>query len=441
MRPGRPRRVVLSLVCVALAAAAAGCEKANDENIDKWMGTQQGPDKLAKALNDPSIDPALSAHAAENLLKINKDADVRHDLDQMQVERRTAVVAKLAPRLWSMARVEGAMTVPTALQTTAKDTLFDVRKYADPDTRTAIDGYLMDWYTSGYYEGRATLGRHLGSTVIRTLGPAAGDKLKHAANRAVAAPAKNGQRTRIGDELLLGMAASGNADAVAYVLDIYEMDRGDPSLKERCVSALFRAYVDPGGLFDIADPKALQGSVGRLAAILKDDSQPPRVIDDATALVRAAGMPGCLDPLIGMMSSGDSQRRWVGANSALRCGGPRAIAPVAAALPTDGHYDHAELKGAVWGEVGRMSPHADAVGEARKLLDSPSWVARWIGAESLAALKSKDDLGRLRKLTGDRARLVGYWGPQDDVPKAERKKDPTLGERAAELVKSLASGA
>jgi len=441
MRPGRPRRIVLSLVCLALAAAAAGCEKTNDENIDKWMGTQKGPEKLAKALNDTSIDPALSAHAAENLIKINKDADVRHDLDQMSADRRTAVVAKLAPRLWSIARVEGAMTVPAALQITAKDTLFDIRKYADPDVRKTIDGYLTDWYTSGYYEGRATLGRHLGSTVIRILGPAAGDKLKHAANVIVAQPEKDGKRTRIGNELLLGMAASGNADAVAYVLDIYDMDRGDPTLKERCISALFRAYVDPGGLFDIADPKALQPSVGRLASILKDDSQPPEVTDDVTALIRAAGMPGCLDPLVGMMASPDKQRRWVGANSALRCGGAKAIAPVAAALPTDGHYDHAELKGAVWGEIGRMSPRSAVVEEARKLLDSPSWVARWIGAESLAELKSKDDLDRLKKMTGDRAKLVGYWGPQDDVPKDQRKKDPTLGERIGELVKSLESGA
>jgi hypothetical protein len=424
---------------VLLVFAAAACEKTTPENLDKWMNTEKGPDKLAKALSDSSLDPDLSAHAAANLIKLGKDTDVKKTIEGMSDDRRTAVLAKLVPRLWEMARVEGDLTVPSGLQTNAKDLMFELRKAADPATRAQIDGYLLDWYTSGYYEGRATLGRYLGSTIVRTLGPQAGDKLKSAANAIIAAPAKGNERTKIGDELLLGMAASGSPDAVDYVLEISKMDRGDPTLRERCISALYRAYVDPGGLFDVADPKALEASLPKLDELAKDDSQPPGQTNDVVALIRAIGMPKCLDPLVGMIPSLDRRRRWVGANNALKCGGPKAIAPVAGALATDTGYDHEEMSGAVFDEISRMSPKDQALAESRKLLDSPSWVSRWIGIEALAAMKSKDDLPRIKALTGDKAKLTGYWGDQSGVDPKQKKADPTLGERAAELAKALES--
>lgn len=428
----------IALVFAALVVVGA-CEKTNHENLDKWMRTEKGPDKLTKAVSDGSLDPDLSAHAAANLIKLGKDADVKKQIDGLPDDRKKAVLGKLVPRLWDMARVEGELTVPSGLQTNAKDLLFDLRKGADPETRAQIDGYLLDWYTSGYYEGRATLGRYLGATVVRTLGPPAGDKLKNAANAIITAPAQGNERAKIGDELLLGMAASGNPDAVKYVMEISKMDRGDATLRERCVSALYRAYVDPGGLFDVVDPAALEPSLDALADLAKDESQPPRVTNDVVALIRAIGMPKCLDPLVSMIPSLDRQRRWAGANNALKCGGVKAIEPVASALHTDTGYDHEEMSGAIWEEIKKMTPRDQALAESRKLLDSPSWVARWIGVEALGAMKSKDDLPRLKQLTGDKAKLVGYWGDQSDADPKAKKPDPTLGERTAEVVKALES--
>ncbi len=434
-------RIALVFLLVLVAFSFGACEKTTPENLDKWMNTEKGPDKLAKAMSDNSLDPDLSAHAAANLIKLGKDTDVKKAIDGMPDDRKKAVLGKLVPRLWEMARIEGDLTVPSGLQTNAKDLMFDFRKSADPDTRKQIDGYLLDWYTGGYYEGRATLGRYLGSTIVRQLGPQAGDKLKSAANAIIAAPAKGNERAKIGDELLLGMAASGSADAVTYVVEISKMDRGDPSLRERCISALYRAYVDPQGLFDVADPKALEPSLPALTELAKDESQPPGLTNDVVALIRQIGMPACLDPLVGMIPSLDRQRRWVGANNALKCGGVKAIAPVAGALATDTGYDHDEMSGAVWEEIAKMSPKEQVLAEVRKLLDSPSWVARWIGIEALAAMKSKDDLPRIKALSGDKAKLTGYWGDQSGVDPKQKKPDPTLGDRAGELAKALESGA
>jgi hypothetical protein len=440
MPQGHWRRISLVVALLALLSAA-GCEKVSHENIDKWLGTEKGPGKLQKAMTDGSIDPDMSAHAAVNLIKLGKDTDVAKAIENMPEDRRKAVVAKLAPRLWDLARIEGELTMPSALQVTAKDLLFDLRKSAgDPALKQTIDGYLMDWYTSGYYEGRAVSGRYLGATVIHQLGPPAGDKLQHAANAIIAKPQQGNERAKVGDELLLGMAASGNPEAVKYIMDIYRMDRGDPTLGERCISALYRAYVDPGGLFDVTDPAALVPSLDRIVEVALDDNQPPRVTNDAVALIRAVGMPQCLDPLISMIPSPNRQRRWVGANNALKCGGVKAIPMVAGALAPDAGYDHAEIAGAVWEEIAKMSSKDQVLGEVRKLLDSPSWVSRWIAIESLAAMKSKDDLPRIKQLTGDKTRLTGYWGDQSGVDAKAKKADPTLGERAAELAKTLESG-
>ncbi|MCE9578857.1 MAG: hypothetical protein K8W52_37375 [Deltaproteobacteria bacterium] len=435
MMQGLTRRIAIAAVAVALMG---GCEKTNHENIDKWMGTQNGPDKLAKAMTSGDLEPDLSAHAAANLIKMGKDTEVRAAIEGLPADRRTLVVAKLTDLLKDLARIEGEMTMPSALQVSAKDVLFDMRKLGDEPTRQAIDAILMDWYTGGYYEGRASLGRHLGATVVRVLGAPAGDKLTHAANVIIAQPAKGNVRTKVGDELLLAMAASGNPESVKYVLDIYHMDRGDPTLAARCASALYRAYVDPGGLFDVADPAALVPSLDRIVEVAQDESQPPGVTNDAVALIRAAGMPSCLDPLVRMIPNPDRQRRWVGANNALKCGGVKAIAPVAAALAPDSGYDREELSGAVFEEIAKMTPRDQVVTEARTLLDSPSWVSRWIGVEVLALVKSKEDAPRLSKLAGDKSKLAGYWGAQEGVDPKAKKVDPTLGARAAELAAALA---
>ena len=116
---------------VLIALLVAGCEKTNHDNIDKWTHTEKGPGKLKKALSDESIDPDLSAHAAANLIKMGKDPEVRQILDQMGQARRQAVIGKLAPRLWEIARIEGDMQMPRPIQVTAKDALVMLRKYSD----------------------------------------------------------------------------------------------------------------------------------------------------------------------------------------------------------------------------------------------------------------------------------------------------------------------
>jgi hypothetical protein len=422
------------VLLIAVLAFTLGCEKVDHESIDKWAHTSKGPEKLRKALVDEGIDAELSAHAAATLIKRGDDPDVYAAFETMAPARRTDVVARLAPRLWDIARIEDEKDLPSGPQVVAKDALVRVRKWASDASRAQIDGYLIDWYCVRSYEGRAQVGANLGATVMRLVGPAASKKLIAVTNSVIAAPGQDKVKNKIGDELLLGLAATASPDAVKYVLDIVRMDRGDPTLSRRAMSALYKAYVDPNGLFDVADPEALVPHLVQIASIAKDDALDGQVANDAVALIRVLGEPRCLAPLLSMIAAPHRNARFkfVVANNALKCGGTKAIVDVVRALPDEGAYAKDHVTGAISGEIAMMSPRDQAQAAAQALLAESSTVAKWVGMEALAAMKATVDAPRIAALASNRERLIGYWGER-----GEGKEDPTLGQRAKQLSAEL----
>src|SRR6185295_16810348 len=99
----------------------------------------------------------------------------------------------------------------------------------------------------------------------------AADRMISAANTVVTRPEVNGARVRIADDLLLGLAVTGTPETVKYILDVARQDKGDETLAERALSALFIAYVHPDG-FDIVDPAALKPNLETLVDVSKDDT-------------------------------------------------------------------------------------------------------------------------------------------------------------------------
>jgi hypothetical protein len=421
------------VLLISVVVIAAGCEKTDHDNIEKWTHTQNGPAKLRKALSDEAIDADLSAHAAANLIRHGDDREVLAAFEAMTPDRRFHVVAKLAPRLWQIARVENERDLPGAPQVTAKDALVRIRSWAGAGTREQIDGYLIDWYCVASFEDRAKSGAVLGPTVMRVVGSPAAPKLIAVINGVIAAPGQGAVKNKIGDNLLQGLAATGSSDAVKYVLDIVRMDRGDPTLPTRAMSALYEAYVDPGGMFAVANPQALVPNLPALVEIAKDDAQKPRIANDAVSLIRAPGASQCLPPLLAMVGAPHkiAEFKFVVVNNALKCGGTEAILDVVRALPDAGAYEKAQVTQEISGEIAKMTPRDQALAAARALLGEKSTIARWVGIEALAAMKSTDDAAAIAGLGSARERLVGYWGEQAG------KQDPTLGERAKELAAAL----
>lgn len=425
--------IAVAVLTVGLITGALGCDKVDHESLDKWAHTAKGPGKLLSAVSDDAIDADLSAHAAANLIKRDDDREVYAAFDTMAPARRAQVIARLAPRLWQTARVENERELPGKPQVAAKDALVRIYKWADEPTRQQIAGYLIDWYCVASYEDRARAGASQGGAVMRLVGPAAGKKLISVVNGVIAAPGQDKRKNRIGDELLLGMAASGNPEAAKYLLDIAHMDRSDPTLAPRAMSALFKAYVEPDG-FQAADPEALVPNLSAIVDVARDDAMSGQAANDAVALIRAVGAPRCLAPLLGMIAAPHRNARfkYVVANNALRCGGAKAIVDVVRALPDAGVYARDELDGAISGEIARMTPRDQALAAARALLDDSSTVARWVGIEALGAMKSTEDAPKIAALASRRERLVGYWGER-----GEGKSDPTLGQRAREISAQL----
>ncbi|MEO8703554.1 MAG: hypothetical protein ABI867_26130 [Kofleriaceae bacterium] len=410
------------------------CEKTDHDSIDKWPRTEKGPGKLVKAVSDEGIDADLSAHAAANLIKppLSQENEVRDALERMTPGRRSMVLGKLAPRLWEIARVESEKKLPLAPQIAAKDALVMIRKFADDALKPQIDGYLTDWYAVTSYEKRAEVGHYTGALVVRTIGQPFSKKLVDVINGLIAAPGQDKEKFRIGDELMLAIAASGSPEGVKKLVEVARMDRGDPTLAKRAFDALYTAYVDPRALFDIQVPDAIVANLDAIVAVAKDDTQPGSVADAAMDLIRVT--PGCFPPLLGMIASPHKKSRfkYATAGYALRCGGAKTIQQVVRALPESGAYVKDEMTGGLTGVIAKMTPRAQVQAALRELIGDKGTLSKWVAIESLAAMKSVEDKDRIAALAGVKDRLVGYWGDN-----AEDKKDPTLGERAKELADSL----
>jgi hypothetical protein len=429
------------LVPIALVAlCAVACEKPTHENIEKWASTKKGPAKLKGALLDDGLDADLSAHAAAVMVKTGRDNEVKTELEHMNVQRRTVVVAALAPRLWDIARIEGDMLKPAPMQTQAKDALFVIRRFADDPTRTKIDGYLIDWYAVPSYEGRANAGAYLGAPIIRAIGQPAAKKLMAVLTSLIAAPGQETMKKRIGDELMLAVAVTADPEAVKFILDIARMDRGDPTLPTRAMNALYRAYVSSEGLFDVIDPQAAAAALGpnldALARIAQDDRMPGGAASAAVALIRSVGPPACLPPLLAMIPHphADPVFRYFGPDHALKCGGAKAIKDVVRAMPVQA-YERESLAGTVVLAISKLEPRAEVLAALRDLLTDKSLVARWVAIETLAAMKSVEDAPKIASVKGGGEKLVGYWGDGSGKP------EPTLGQRAKELATQLGKAA
>jgi hypothetical protein len=424
--------MIARVLTIAVALWLAGCEKASHENIDKWLTTSKGTAKLVKAFSDEGLDPGLSAHAGANLIKKQKDPELRRALEAMTPTRRAQVSGLLARRLWDLARIEDPKHLPAPEQVAAKDALVLIRKWVDEAQRPEIDGYLIDWYAVASYEGRAKTGASSGASVIRMIGPPAAKRMIGVVNAVIAEPGQETTKNKIHDELLLALAASGSPEAVKHVLDIARLDRGDKTLATRAMNQLYTAYVDSRTLIDLVPPDALVPNLPQIAALAKDPMQPGAVINNAIALIRAVGGRACVEQLVPLIPVPHREARfkYVAATFALRCGGPKSIAQVFRGMPDPGAYQREDVAGTLLQEIGKLTPREEVQAALRPLLDDKSTVVRWLAIEALAAMKSVEDAPRIAALSSRTERLTGYWGETG-------KADPTLGQRAKELAAQL----
>jgi hypothetical protein len=413
---------VRRLLLVGLLLGAA-CEKPSHENLDRWRYTEKGPGKLVAAVGNPGLEADVRAHAAQALIEIDAHADAKRALEALPLADRTPVLDNLLVRLWGDAKVSGDLQIPSTRQIAAKDALFEVRGMAAPAQVEKIDGYLIDWL-SPIYEERAKLGRYHGEPIVLAIGARAAPKLIAAAKLIVDRPEQGGKLVLVQDLSLRGIASTGAPEAIGFLLDLGEKrDYPETTLPLRAIRALAAAYLDT------RTPAAAAGlvpHVDRLARLAGNERGSGEVANLAFELLAAAGKPACLAPLLGLVRHKDVVRSWQATRLALQCGGADAVLPVAEALPTDRQYERGILDKYLWQLIVPLG-----IEPARKLLGSPSWVARVSGVELLGRLGQAGDAAAVRALGRDDATLRGWW------PKGDKRRDPKLGEIAQIVAEAL----
>jgi hypothetical protein len=277
-----------------------------------------------------------------------------------------------------------------------------------------------------------------GVVIVREVGARAVPGLIGELNR-ITAYRVGETRQRVGDQLLLALATTGDAGAVKELLGLVENDRGDDSLPLRAMDALYAAFVEPSGVAQ-APPEALVPHVKSLMQIAREEGGGGAMNNRAIHLIAAMGMPACLPAFVDLLTYPISDARmarsmrWVGVQQGVRCGRAEAIVPVAESLPPEDTYERAILEKYFWNEVRQQATRHQIADNARLLLTSKSWVARVTGIELLGGLAlpalAREDAGRIRLLSGDKTRLRGWLGEGT-------KKNPLLGAVARDTAKRL----
>jgi hypothetical protein len=431
-------RLAFATLVLAVALSSA-CDKASHENIDKWRNTEKGPAKLESALRDSGLDMDLRAHAAEALVGLGMVDKVKPVVASMSAGDRARFFQKVTPRLWDAAKTSDADQAPVGKQLRAKDGLFILRSFAEGAERDAIDQNLLDWLTAGgYYEQRAPLGDVSGEQIIRAIGVKAGPKMVQLGQDLVKQQKEareKGQILIIGKNTLRGIAFTGAPEAVGFLIELASTSHPQENLQVEAMFALDHAYVQTQDEPKV-DPLGLAPHAQRLEKLALDESAPGEVVNIAYELLVRVPAPACLPPLVRLATQRDLVMMLRAIDFSMRCGGADAVVPVAEAMPIDGSYERGIIEKYIVDKI-PVAARGPAAESARALLGSPSWAARFVGVEILAKLGDKADAAKLRALSGDKARLKGYWGDQTEVPKKEQKAEPTLGQRAVEVAEIL----
>lgn len=431
-RSGSTLTLVTALAILGLALV--GCDKASHDNIEKWRSSAKGAGKLANALADGSLDPDMRAHAAEALVARDEGgAKVKELLTAIPDGDRVKVIGKLVPRLWTVAKVVQADMAPSAKQVAAKDALFEIRALADDAAKAEIDEDLVEWLTAGgFYSERAARGQRTGKEIIKTIGTKAGPKMVQMGRDLLASSDKGADGyTPIDKDTLEGIAYTGAPEAVSFLIDVAEKQHQQEGLDIQALTALYTAYID-----DTEAPKpdvaGIGPSIRRLEAIALSTEQSGENINVAYELI-AIVPDKCLPSLIKLCTHRDPILRLRAMDFAMRCGGAKAIEPMADALP-EAEYKRGILSKYV---VKKIKPEAvpEALASARTMLTAKRWQARFLALEILAEYGTKADAAAVRALAGDKTVLKGFW--DDPKPDEAPKKDPTIGQRAVEVADLL----
>jgi hypothetical protein len=150
----------------------AACESVSSEKIEQWKGTQKGPPKIEEALRSPRVAPGLRAEAAAALVDLGMPEKVDEAMAVVPADQRWEILKSLVP-----IHVKAMESAPVPKARDARDGLFSVRVYAQPEEQKQIDTAILTSVEKDLKEGRFSGGRHSFDKMLTAIGTPSGPML------------------------------------------------------------------------------------------------------------------------------------------------------------------------------------------------------------------------------------------------------------------------
>ena len=150
----------------------AACESVSSEKIEQWKGTEKGPPKIAQALGNSGVAPGLRAEAAAALVELGMSEKVDEVMATLPANERWEIIKSLVP-----VHVKAMESAPVPAARDARDALFSVRPYAQPEQQKQIDAAILTSVEKDVKDGRFTGGRHSLDKMLVAIGTPSGPML------------------------------------------------------------------------------------------------------------------------------------------------------------------------------------------------------------------------------------------------------------------------
>jgi hypothetical protein len=407
-------RPLLGILLLGLAA----CESVSSERIEQWKGTQKGPPKIEEALRSSGVASGLRAEAAAALGDLGMPEKVDEVMAALPADQRWQILKSLVPI--HIKAMEGA-PVPKARD--ARDGLFSVRGYAQPEERQRIDAAILTSVEKDLKDGRFVGGRHSLDKMLTAIGTPSGPMLVRLLQDPKA-PYKGLAELllRVGDEssrdqggaALVRRAAAENE--IPSDLWIAMGTLGGQNVTDFLTQKLLKGPPAEAALAAKALQQARYPSVLPLALKIAADPKANNLVrDEAFGVVEKIAGPAAQKGLVEIIASDKKDLvRYRAYEAALEAGKVEAVLPALQAFSDKLSFKKEDVADFLVKDISKLGlPAKPAVLSA---LASPSALARITAVWALEAplanprqsLGTAGDATALLKLANDKASPKGF---------------------------------
>ncbi len=394
-----------------------GCEGVSPEKIEQWKGTQKGPAKIEAALRNPSVAPNLRAMAAAAMVDMGSPEKADEVMAAIPTKERWEILETLIP-IFSQT-IESA---PLPKVRDARDGLFSVRQYAQPDGQARIDAVLLASLEKDLRDGRQSGGRHSVEKMLVAIGPTSGPMLvRLMADPKAAYKGLAELLFKVGDETtrdkggaaLVRRAVAGGEISNEMWIAIGTL--GGASVTDFLTQKLQKGSPEEAALAAKALQQSRYPSVLPLALKIASDAKAnPLVRDEMFGVVEKIGGPEAQKGLVGIIATDKKDLvRYRAYEAALEAGKQEAVVPALEAFPASLTFKHEDVIDFLVKDIAKLGMPAKP--EVLKALSSKSPLARLVAvlaleaplANARQALGAASDAAAVLKLADDKASLKG----------------------------------